>query len=174
VVLVLATIMVAGAWFEHHFSGQTLFVLGILVFGLWWIIAAIWFLSALVAFRDRVRWKIWLQWTIAPLVVIVLHGLFMPAFHLQFWLSRPSLERWAMQMANAPAGASVPEPFFNFIEINKPQPLPHGASFYTLVGGNWLDAQGLAYSSQPLPVKTNVNGRFYEPWCGNWYTFFEG
>jgi len=45
--------------------------------------------------------------------------------------------------------------------------------FYTLVGGHWLDAQGMAYSSQPLPHGVPVGGRYYDRWCGNWYTFWE-
>jgi energy-coupling factor transporter transmembrane protein EcfT len=173
VVVALAILMVAGGWLERSLSGEALFVMGVIVFVTWVLLGAIWLISGILAFRSRLRGVRWLQWTISPVILFGLFAGFMPVFHLQFWLSRPALERWAQRIEESPSVSSVAEPSLNFIDIHHPQKIPGGVCFYTLVGEHWLDTQGLAYSSQALPLGVNVNGRYYKAYCGNWYTFWE-
>ncbi|HTL28778.1 MAG TPA: hypothetical protein VL282_06150 [Tepidisphaeraceae bacterium] len=166
--------MIAGEWFEQHLSSKTLLVAGILVFGCWWLIAGSWLISGVIALWRRRFWRRWFRWAIAPGVVFFLLASFMPAWHLEFWLSRWFLEDWAQRTTSAAIATSITEqPTWSMIEVNHPQRIAGGVCFYTLVGGHWLDTQGLAYTTQSLPQDVPVNGRYYTPYCKNWYTFWE-
>ncbi len=92
------------------------------------------------------------------------------SFDARFARSRPALEAYAKQaMATDPSKPlpALPSQLGAF-QTGGLERLPHGFLFFCDYG-HPLDANGLAYSTEPLPAERN--GRdFFKPIEGNWYT----
>jgi hypothetical protein len=82
------------------------------------------------------------------------------SFEARFERSKPALEAYAAQaMASDPSGPlpTLP-PRLGAFQTGNVERLPHGFLFFGDYG-HWLDANGLAYSTEPLPH--DMNGRDY-------------
>jgi hypothetical protein len=94
------------------------------------------------------------------------------SFAGRFARSKPALDTYAAQaMATDPSKPlpTLPSRLGDF-ETGHVERLPHGFLFFCGYG-NPFDANGLAYSTEPLPARVNEHDHF-EHIEGNWYTLW--
>jgi len=94
------------------------------------------------------------------------------SFESRFKRSKPALDAYAVQaMASDPNKPLPALPrrlgAFETVDVER---LPHGFLFFCDYG-HPLDANGLAYSAEPLPADGN-NHDFFKHIEGNWYTIW--
>lgn len=96
-------------------------------------------------------------------------------FDRRFARSRPALDAYAAQvMATDPATPVTPPATLGSFDASDAYRLPHGFLFRADYG-HFLDWNGLAYSTEPLPERLPdthppFETMFFEPIEGNWYT----
>jgi hypothetical protein len=94
------------------------------------------------------------------------------SFAARFGRSKPDLEAYAAQvMASDPSKPLPALPArLGAFQTDHVERLPHGFLFFCDYG-HPLDANGLAYSTVPLPADVNQHD-FFEHIEGNWYTMW--
>ena len=116
---------------------------------------------------------------VAALILLVLLALLGAAgwfgtsyfsFESGFERAKPALEQYAAEvLASDPSRPLPPPPArLGAFTARGAERLPHGFLFFCDYG-NPLDANGLAYSTEPLPSAAAGGRDFYTPIEGNWY-----
>jgi len=96
------------------------------------------------------------------------------SFEMRFSRSKPALEAFAAQVMASPSESPINLPsHLGEFQTNDAERLPHGFLFFCDYG-HWLDDNGIAYSTEPLPNKiAKANGNyFYDHIEGSWYTLW--
>lgn len=91
------------------------------------------------------------------------------SFENRFARSKPALDAFAAQALAADPTKPLPTlpPRLGAFATDSVERLPHGFLFFCDYG-HPLDANGLAYSTEPLPENVNEHD-FFKPIEGNWY-----
>lgn len=94
------------------------------------------------------------------------------SFPYKFKRSKPALEAYATQVmaSNSHLPIVQPPPRLGAFDTGKAERLPGGFLFFCDYG-HWLDANGIAYSTVPLPRVDATGHDFFEHIEGNWYQF---
>jgi hypothetical protein len=106
------------------------------------------------------------------LVLLVAGGWFVSShysFEPRFARSKPAFEAYAARVMASDPASPMPAPPLHLgaFETSGAERLPHGFLFFCNYG-HPLDANGIAYSTQPLPADIGEHD-FFKHIEGNWY-----